>query len=59
MGKLLPIRLKQPNAPIPHNCGLIVLKMSHFVPLQVKNHLGGSSFRDPPKYRGFCQRDYW
>jgi len=48
MGKLLPIRLKQPNAPIPRNRCLIVLKMSHFVPLQVKNHLRGLPFPDSP-----------
>ena len=57
LGKLLPIRLKQPNAPTLRNPDFIAPKVSHFVPLQVKNHLRGPPFPDLSKYQGFCQSD--
>ena len=57
LGKLLPIRLKQPNAPTLRNPDFIAPKVSHFVPLQVKNHLRGPHFPDLSKYQGFCQSD--
>ena len=57
LAKLLPIRLKQPNAPTLRNPRFIAPKVSHFVPLEVKNHLRGSPFLDLSKYRGFCLWD--
>jgi len=53
LGKLLLIWLEQPNAPTLRNSSFIAPKVSHFVPLKVKNHLGGSPFPDSSKCRGW------
>ena len=57
LGKLLPVMVKQPNAATLRNPSFIAPKVSHFVPLKVKNHLRGSTFPDLSKYRGFCLWD--